>query len=67
MVLSKEGFLYLRERLQVNKIVHARLRCIIFATLDIGILTCMRMELVDIIGRRKLDIASSGEIGKKID
>lgn len=54
--LYYEEFLHFIGRERVKELVHNRMRNIVLATLNIGILTVKTMESVDIMRRRKIDI-----------
>jgi exonuclease III len=66
-VKNKQGIPYLRERMQIKKLVHKnRIR---FGTWNIGTLTRKSMEVVDTITRRKINFMCLQEtkwVGKKV-
>ena len=57
VVLNEQGFSHTNGRERVKKLGHAKGRGIRLATWNIGTLTSKTMELVDVMRRRKINIA----------
>lgn len=56
-MLSGQEFLHFSGRGQVKRLIHSRLICVGLATRNIGTMTGKKMESVDVMRRRKIEIA----------